>query len=155
DVAEDDFRRRYRFRRRQVVDERRAEERLGRVLLDLLRVFLVDRLVRIAPRSGGGEVDRARRPGGFLRLLLRRRGRRDAKGGQDRHKARHLHGSGLYRRLEAGGWPRESLSRRDAAQGGLAACRFDKRWGEQRQLTRSRAEAAEKQRPQRQSCRGF
>src|SRR5262249_1265992 len=47
-------------RRRQIVDERREEKGLGRVLPDLLRVLLVDRLRRIAPREGtvGGESAR-------------------------------------------------------------------------------------------------
>ena len=64
DVAEHRLRRRHGLRRRQVVDERRQEERLGRVFLDLLRVFLVDRLVRIAP---GPRVDEV-----LLRLRLPR-----------------------------------------------------------------------------------
>src|SRR5262249_13327449 len=47
---------RHRFRRRQVVDQRRQEERLSRVLLDLLRVVLVDGLVRIASGLGVRQI---------------------------------------------------------------------------------------------------
>ena len=48
DVAEHRLRRRNRLRRRQIVDERRREERLGGVLLDLRGVLLIDRNLRIA-----------------------------------------------------------------------------------------------------------
>ena len=56
DVAEDRLRRRHGLRRRQIVDQRRGEEGFGRVFLDPLRVFLVDRLVRIASGLGVGEI---------------------------------------------------------------------------------------------------
>ncbi len=48
DIPQHRRRRRHRLRRRQVVDQRRQEERLGRVFLDLLRVRLVDGLLRVA-----------------------------------------------------------------------------------------------------------
>ncbi len=48
DVAEHGGRRRHRLRGGQVIDQRRREEGLRRVLPDLLRVVLVDRLLRVA-----------------------------------------------------------------------------------------------------------
>ena len=73
DVAERDLGRRDRLRGREIVDERRQEELFRRVLVDLLRVFLVDRL-----RGDRGPVSRRRdRPGRALpgQELLRATGR--------------------------------------------------------------------------------
>ena len=58
DVAEHLGRRRHRGRCRQVVGQRRVERRIGRVLGDLLRVGLIDRLLRIAciARIGDGDL---------------------------------------------------------------------------------------------------
>ena len=80
DVAEHGLRRRDVRGGRQVVDERREEERLRRVLADLLRVLLVDRLAGIAAgdrcrvsRRQSGDIRRnaTKRPGkGSTRRLL-------------------------------------------------------------------------------------
>ncbi len=56
DVAEHRLWRRHAGLGRHVVDERREEERLGRVLLDLLRVLRVDRLIHRSARRRIGQV---------------------------------------------------------------------------------------------------
>jgi len=76
DVAQHCLRRRHAGLGRHVVDERREEEALGGVLLDLLRVLVVDRLLGIAAGTKGGGIgelrtDRLRERG------KRRRGERD------------------------------------------------------------------------------
>jgi len=78
DVSEHGLRRRHRFRRRQVIGERRVEERLGRVFLDLRRVLGVDRDLRVADER--------------LRLLLgshRRLEQRRRRGERHHHKLLH------------------------------------------------------------------
>jgi hypothetical protein len=90
DVTERRLRRRHGLRRREVVDDGRQEERLGRVLLDLARVLLVDRLIRIAARLRGGEVLLGQDFEGFLRSDLLRRERRDEdRGDEERQCASH------------------------------------------------------------------
>ena len=90
DVAERRFGRRHGLRRRQIVDERRQEEGLGRVLLDSLRVLFVDRLVRVAAGPSGREIDfgrRGRRPGALLLRGLD--GHRKDRRGCREHKGQH------------------------------------------------------------------
>ena len=89
DVAQDGHRRRHGLRRRHVIHERRQEERLGRVLLDLLRVLLVDRLLRIAARLGRREV-LARCPASLL--LPRRAGVAKREGGETIERCRQEDG---------------------------------------------------------------
>ena len=79
DVAEHGLRRRHGFRRGQVVDQRRGEERLGRVFLDLLGVLGVDRDLRIADER--------------LRRLRRQWGLQDCAGDEERQRHVLLHGS--------------------------------------------------------------
>lgn len=85
DVAEDGRRRRDRFRRGEVVHERREEEGLRGILADLPRVRLVHRLVRIAPGLGGRALDGGQSRAGGAGLVLRggageRAGERRAEG---------------------------------------------------------------------------
>ena len=63
DVAKHDLRRRHRFRGRKIVDERRGEERLRRVFLELLGIGLVHRLFRVADVGIGGRLHGAGRAG--------------------------------------------------------------------------------------------
>ncbi len=88
DVAEDGLRRRHGLGRRHVVDDGRQEEGLGGVLLDLLRVLLVDRLAGETARPGrgkGGAPGRGRLAG--LALGGRSGEQDDLAGGQrDRHQ---------------------------------------------------------------------
>ena len=79
DVAQHRLRRRHRFRRGEVVHQRRAEERLGRVLLDLLAVLDVDGNLGVADER--------------LRLLRRERRRQQCAGDEERQRHGLLHGN--------------------------------------------------------------
>ena len=85
DVAQDRGRRRHAFRSGKVVHQRRQEEGLGGVLLDLLRVFLVDRLGGIPPGPCGGKFRLAGGVAGLARLFGHRRDRH-----QDREQQNQL-----------------------------------------------------------------